>query len=397
VEDSLDLHTFKPAEASDLVAEYLRAARAAGLTTVRIIHGKGTGRLRDTVHAVLRAHPEVAAFAPAPEYLGGWGATVVTLGVPAAPTPRPAAPPPAVSARRDAAVRAYLRFSPLISLGGGVLMLARMRTDYEVVRWLLIAVLAGFAGWFAERRARRLGAVTGFAARLVFTNICWFLLPFYLRSASFAAPGHVLSVGLLALLTLTWELNKVTRRIEDLPTGRGAMRALTLFYLLNMALPTVAQASLDQAWWVAAAAAGLLYLAAGFARLARPWPWRLAAAPTLGLLAVLWRPWFPPVPMWLAGTRWEPGAATLPGEPGALTLHTDIVAPQGLRERLEHVWRWHGRVTDRVPLDIAGGRKEGFRTRSRKRNWPAEPAGTWQVEVRTTGGRLLGAARYELR
>ena len=43
-------------------------------------HGKGTGRLRERVHAVLRRIPEVAAFSLAPEAMGGWGATVVELG-----------------------------------------------------------------------------------------------------------------------------------------------------------------------------------------------------------------------------------------------------------------------------------------------------------------------------
>ncbi|MFA5056653.1 MAG: Smr/MutS family protein, partial [Opitutaceae bacterium] len=37
----LDLHTFRPAEASDLVEEYLAACRQRGLVEVRIIHGKG--------------------------------------------------------------------------------------------------------------------------------------------------------------------------------------------------------------------------------------------------------------------------------------------------------------------------------------------------------------------
>ena len=46
---------------------------------VRIIHGKGIGALRETVHAILRRMPEVVAFELAPGDLGGWGATVVVL------------------------------------------------------------------------------------------------------------------------------------------------------------------------------------------------------------------------------------------------------------------------------------------------------------------------------
>jgi dsDNA-specific endonuclease/ATPase MutS2 len=77
--DELDLHTFQPRECADLVAEYVRAARAAGLGTVRIVHGKGVGTLRRIVHAVLADHPDVARFQLGGEHEGGWGATVVEL------------------------------------------------------------------------------------------------------------------------------------------------------------------------------------------------------------------------------------------------------------------------------------------------------------------------------
>ena len=76
---TLDLHTFQPGEVGDLVPEYLDECRKRGILQVRIIHGKGTGQLRERVHAVLRRIPEVAAFGLAPAEAGGWGATVVEL------------------------------------------------------------------------------------------------------------------------------------------------------------------------------------------------------------------------------------------------------------------------------------------------------------------------------
>ena len=76
--DELDLHTFLPKECADVVEEYLRAAQEQGLTTVRIIHGKGTGTLRRIVHGVLDKHPAVARYQLAGGS-GGWGATLVEL------------------------------------------------------------------------------------------------------------------------------------------------------------------------------------------------------------------------------------------------------------------------------------------------------------------------------
>lgn len=83
--DELDLHTFQPRECGDVVAEYLHAAQAAGFPRVRIIHGKGIGALRRTVHAVLERHPAVVAFRLGDERGGSWGATLVELRAPAAP------------------------------------------------------------------------------------------------------------------------------------------------------------------------------------------------------------------------------------------------------------------------------------------------------------------------
>jgi DNA-nicking Smr family endonuclease len=75
----LDLHTFNPREIGDLVPEYLAACRERGILQVRIIHGKGIGNLRRTVHAILGKHPGVISFALDYPEFGGWGATIVRL------------------------------------------------------------------------------------------------------------------------------------------------------------------------------------------------------------------------------------------------------------------------------------------------------------------------------
>jgi DNA mismatch repair protein MutS2 len=66
-------------EARDLLEKYLDDAFLAGLTTVRIIHGKGTGALRRAVEDVLGGHPLIAEHRPGAPSEGGGGATVATL------------------------------------------------------------------------------------------------------------------------------------------------------------------------------------------------------------------------------------------------------------------------------------------------------------------------------
>ena len=77
IEDSLDLHAFHPRDIRSVVDEYVRAAHAAGLREVRLIHGRGTGVQRGIVQAALERHPLVSAFDDAPgTHLG---ATVARL------------------------------------------------------------------------------------------------------------------------------------------------------------------------------------------------------------------------------------------------------------------------------------------------------------------------------
>ena len=77
VTDVLDLHTFLPKDIPAVVETYLEEARAKGIQTVRIIHGRGKGVQRARVHSVLRRTPFVESFQDAPLEAGGWGATVV--------------------------------------------------------------------------------------------------------------------------------------------------------------------------------------------------------------------------------------------------------------------------------------------------------------------------------
>jgi len=68
-------------EARDMVEQYLDDAFMAGLPTVRLVHGKGTGALRKTVRTLLADHPLVASFRDGEPSEGGGGATVAALKV----------------------------------------------------------------------------------------------------------------------------------------------------------------------------------------------------------------------------------------------------------------------------------------------------------------------------
>ena len=66
-------------EARETLEKYLDDAFLAGLPSVRIIHGKGTGTLRRAVHELLAGHPLVAEHRAGALHEGGEGATVAQL------------------------------------------------------------------------------------------------------------------------------------------------------------------------------------------------------------------------------------------------------------------------------------------------------------------------------
>ena len=79
IDGTLDLHNFSPKDLKSLVPAYLDECRKKNIYQVRIIHGKGIGNLRRTVHAILQKRPEVRSFRLAGEGGGSWGATLVDL------------------------------------------------------------------------------------------------------------------------------------------------------------------------------------------------------------------------------------------------------------------------------------------------------------------------------
>jgi len=79
VASSLDLRGARVDEALEALSRYLDDAALAGLDRVTVIHGLGTGALRDAVRDLAGGHPLVKAFRAGERGEGGDGATIVTL------------------------------------------------------------------------------------------------------------------------------------------------------------------------------------------------------------------------------------------------------------------------------------------------------------------------------
>jgi DNA mismatch repair protein MutS2 len=77
--DEVHLRHLTVDEALLKLDKYLHDAFMAGLYQVKVVHGKGTGTLRKTVHEQLAKHPLVQSYRLGKYGEGGTGVTIVEL------------------------------------------------------------------------------------------------------------------------------------------------------------------------------------------------------------------------------------------------------------------------------------------------------------------------------
>ncbi|HET7086129.1 MAG TPA: DUF2914 domain-containing protein [Rhizomicrobium sp.] len=79
-----------------------------------------------------------------------------------------------------------------------------------------------------------------------------------------------------------------------------------------------------------------------------------------------------------------------------LYVYSAVFSPRRLNTRIVHVWQWLDpakgwQVQQRIPMDITGGREDGYRLYSNK---SAPRPGQWQVNIVTGDGRSVGRVRF---
>jgi len=253
-----------------------------------------------------------------------------------------------------------------------------------------------------------------YVTQMVHQESLFFIIPFFFVTTTWNSGQSMFTVmlGLAALISLIDPLYYkwlAPRRWFYL-----AFHALTLFAVLLTALPIIFHLSTPQSYLWALGIAVLLALPS-LRGLFPQWSWKsLFAIPLLamvvGTVGWLGRTWVPPATLWLtdvAVTMSMDNASRKPGNrlqqlslaelrAEGLFAFTAINAPRGLKERIYHEWVHNGRRVDRIPLDISGGRKAGYRAWSHKLNFPADAAGKWRVQVMTEAGQMIGMLRFEV-
>jgi hypothetical protein len=312
----------------------------------------------------------------------------------------------------------------IASFVGGVLTLFVFRrglphvgliVGYLLLLWLLVAVLVQIRGRLAESEHRThrfvLGA-TEYAVQTLYHGVLLFLLPAYWAATTLTSVNVVFFLTLVVLALLATFDPWYQAVVHPRPWAGYVFFLVSLFGALNLALPLVGLppvAALGIAAWVAVVA-----LTPAVCR-ARAWPWSrgLVVTALIGMLAataaLVGRAAIPPAPLFLADARlgWNVGTVDSLEPPSpipaaallqnGLVAYTAIYAPAGLKQPVDHVWRREGQIINVIRLTpVLGGRREGYRTFSRKVSFPANPAGRWTVDVTTEAGQLIGRVRFRV-
>ncbi len=279
--------------------------------------------------------------------------------------------------------------------------------------WLVLAAFAVLDG-LEPRRLSRNQALAARAAQFstVFgtqslMQLClFFSLPFFARAS--AVPAHYAFVAVIAAAGGVTLWTPLYRAALKVPVSAAALQAIASFAGLDCVLPVLG-ASNRVSLIVAAlsTAAGLPLAVRATAPAGEKRRVRTAAGllVSVGLAAALLfggARVVPPAPLRFVegaiGTqvverRLIDPATTLAAAPAQLVCATAIAAPRGLKDRLRHVWRQNGVVRAEIPLEIRGGRPQGFRTWSYRRS---PGPGHWTCTVETESGQLLGRASIRI-
>jgi hypothetical protein len=310
----------------------------------------------------------------------------------------------------------------IASAVGGILTLFVFRrglphvsviVGYLLLLWILVAVLVQARDTLAasERLTHRLVlTATEYTVQTLYHGVLLFLLPAYYAATTLTSVNVIFLLVLVGLALLATVDPWYRVIVHPRPWMGYVFFVVSLFGALNLALPLVgappAWALLASAWVATVA------LTPAVCR-ARAWTWKrgLAVTALAGVAVAIGvsyvRLAVPPAPLFLAESRlgWDtatiqalPPPSPIPAEAlqnQGLVAYTAIYAPAGLRTPVEHVWRQNGVIINVIPLTVEGGRREGYRTFSRKHAFPERPAGRWTVDVMTRG-QLIGRVRFRV-
>lgn len=318
------------------------------------------------------------------------------------------------------------------ALGLGVFVATLAQKGIDHARYLVVSLVAVWialvfffryfgtgasqdvaVAWAAKRL--RFVALT-YVLKNLYQGMLFFLLPFYVKSATFGGSTQYAVIVLVALALLS-ALDMVFDRV--LMRFRGpasAFYALTLFAVLNVAIPALFP-NIRTLFALLSAAVlatlGVFALHLPIRALARPSTWVLLVASVLGATVIVYagRRFVPPVPMYVVSAAVGPSLlddGRLASE--VTSIHasviermvaiTEVSLPGGQGDKLVHVWKKGDtevyRAADVALSEKQQGQVVRLRSTLAPERLPTSLTGPWTVNVETEDGQLVGRASFEV-
>lgn len=309
---------------------------------------------------------------------------------------------------------------PAASFVAGWIGFVLVRRGEDLAR--IVALLA-LCGWIwllvepwvrrrLERRRRNAGNfVVNFVSQSLQQELLFFSLPF-LIGATQRDVGQIAFTSLVAAAALVSTVDPLYERLVATRAARRmTFHAFCSWIAALVVLPMVLRLPVERALPISLLAVSAWLILTMPLSLYSLRGWRSRAAWLAGMLAVPLLFWEVRGQIPAAGLAVTDARVTqtidglTPGAPvrrvrqedlaRGIVAYAAIRAPAGLSQQVVFEWRHNG-VRERIPIEIQGGRADGFRAYSRKQAFPADPAGVWTVDVLTPQAQLLERLRFEV-
>lgn len=289
--------------------------------------------------------------------------------------------------------------------------LSRLIAALTVLGWIALLAEDFLGNWIARvSRGRLSERLLHFATQSLQIEILFFALPF-LIAATHADAGQIIFTGAVIVAAIACTVDPLyTSRIAGTAARSVAFHAFCSFLAGLVVLPIALQLPLEKAVPLSLGLTALLTLFClrrlftGVSRLRGC----IRISVMLTVLVVVWlgRSHIPPAGLVVkqalitatVSDELEPGAALQKISAADLSNGIDaffaVHAPLGLAQSVTFEWFHKDELLDSIPATIKGGRAEGFRTYSRKQNFPLESRGRWTVNLRTPDGQLIARLNF---
>ncbi len=278
--------------------------------------------------------------------------------------------------------------------------------------WLALENLLqrGISRWFNIKIPP---IVLRYVTQLVHQESLFFVIPFFFITTAWNS-GQIVFTTLLIAAALISIIDPIYYKwLAPRRWLYFIFHGVTLFSVLLTALPLIFHLPTAQSYLWALGVSVLLSLPGIAQHLTMHWLKRIALLTLFAALSCgigyFARPWIPPASLWLtqvAITTHIDDESKSPTQKlnvvnsdqlrKGIYAYTAIHAPRGLNERIYHQWSRNGKKLDKIPLDIKGGREQGYRAWSHKMNFPEEVTGHWKISVLTEANQVIGVLRFEV-